>query len=69
MEEEEDLQPITSEQSTIPAAIASLLQEEDEMDIQAQPELVEMTEQPQQTAPSFQSKQHHASTTTPMFSI
>ncbi|MFZ4058862.1 MAG: Rho termination factor N-terminal domain-containing protein, partial [Ferruginibacter sp.] len=28
-EEEEDLQPITSEQSTVPAAIASLLQEED----------------------------------------
>lgn len=63
--EEEDLKPITSEQSTIPAAIASLLQEEDEMDIQAQPELAEMlaeAEQPQQSAPAFQSKhqrKHH----------
>ena len=63
--EEEDLQPITSEQSTIPAAIASLLQEEDEMDIQSQPELAEMmaeAEQPQQSAPSFQNKhsrKHH----------
>ena len=36
-EDEEDLQPITSEQSTIPAAIASLLQEEDIQ--QQQPEL------------------------------
>lgn len=36
-EDEEDLQPITSEQSTIPAAIASLLQEEDVQ--QQQPEL------------------------------
>jgi len=36
LEDEEDLQPITSEQSTIPAAIASLLQEEDEMEIQQQ---------------------------------
>ncbi len=35
-DEEEELQPITSEQSTIPAAIASLLQEEDEMEIQQQ---------------------------------
>jgi len=61
-EEEEDLQPITSEQSTIPAAIASLLQEEDEHDIQAQPELAEMMEQPQQPASSFQNKhtrKHH----------
>lgn len=63
--EEEDLKPITSEQSTIPAAIASLLQEEDEMDIQAQPELAEMlaeAEQPQQSAPAFQNKhqrKHH----------
>ncbi len=65
MEEEEDLKPITSEQSTIPAAIASLLQEEDEMDIKAQPELAEMlaeAEQPQQSAPLFQNKnprKHH----------
>ncbi len=61
-EEEEDLQPITSEQSTIPAAIASLLQEEDEHDIQAQPELSEMMEQPQQAPSSFQNKhtrKHH----------
>ena len=65
MDEEEDLKPITSEQSTIPAAIASLLQEEDEMDIKAQPELAEMlaeAEQPQQSAPLFQNKsprKHH----------
>ncbi len=39
-EEEEELLPITSEQSTIPAAIASLLQEEDELENQQkQPEL------------------------------
>ena len=37
-DDEEDLQPITSEQSTIPAAIASLLQEEDDIQ-QQQPEL------------------------------
>ncbi len=62
---EEDLQPITSEQSTIPAAIASLLQEEDEMEIQSHPEIAEMiaeAEQPQQSTPSFQNKhsrKHH----------
>jgi transcription termination factor Rho len=32
-EQEEELQPITSEQSTIPPAIASLLQEEDELEL------------------------------------
>jgi transcription termination factor Rho len=64
-EEEEDLQPITSAQSTIPAAIASLLKEEDEMEIQSHPEIAEMiaeAEQPQQSAPSFQNKhsrKHH----------
>ena len=59
-EEEEDLKPITSEQSTIPAAIASLLQEEDEHDIQAQPELAEMmNEQPQQAPSSFQNNKHN----------
>ncbi|MFT3682286.1 MAG: transcription termination factor Rho [Ferruginibacter sp.] len=34
--DEEELQPITSEHTTIPAAIASLLQEEDEADLQDQ---------------------------------
>ncbi len=60
-DEEEDLKPITSEQSTIPAAIASLLQEEDELDIQSQPELADMlaeAEQPQQSVPSFQNNKH-----------
>jgi len=57
-EEEEELQPITSAQSTIPAAIASLLQEEDEMDIQAQPELAEMLNEPPQPAATFQGAKH-----------
>ena len=39
-EDEEELQPITNEQSTIPKAIASLLQEEDEVQ-QQQPELMQ----------------------------
>lgn len=39
-EEEEELQPITSEQSTIPAAIASMLQQEDEIQMR-QPELLQ----------------------------
>ncbi len=43
-EEEEDLQPITDEQSTIPAAIAQMLQAEDEVQ---QPE-VQIEETPQQ---------------------
>lgn len=55
--EEEELQPITSEQSTIPAAIASLLQEEDEMDNQQkQPEITqfEQASNAQQSAGSRQ---------------
>ena len=55
-EEEEDLQPITSDQSTIPAAIASLLQEEDELDIQQQPEIT-LSEQPEKNQ-SFPAKQY-----------
>lgn len=46
-EDEEDLQPITAEQSTIPAAIASLLAEEDQADLQ---EVEEAFESMQQTA-------------------
>ncbi len=46
-EEEEELQPITAEQSTIPAAIASLLAEEDQADLQ---EVEEAFESMQQTA-------------------
>jgi transcription termination factor Rho len=56
-EEEEDLRPITSEQSTIPAAIASLLQEEDELDIQQQPELAQY-EQTQPASSPFPAKQY-----------
>lgn len=44
-EEEEDLQPITDEQSTIPAAIAQMLQEED-------------VQQPEVEMPAQQSKQY-----------
>ena len=47
--EEEELLPITSEQSTIPAAIASLLQEEDEADMQ-QGQDMQAFDTPQQTA-------------------
>ena len=45
VEEEEELMPITAEQSTIPAAIASLLAEEDQADLQE----VEAFESMQQT--------------------
>ncbi len=43
-EEEEDLQPITDEESTVPAAFASLLQEVDEMEVQQQQPEVASTE-------------------------
>jgi transcription termination factor Rho len=46
-EEEEELQPITDEQSTIPAAIAQMLQAEDEVQ-QQQPEVQQVEETPQQ---------------------
>jgi len=59
-EEEEELQPITSEQSTIPAAIASLLQEEDEMDNQQkQPEIAQFDQSPsnsQQPSRQYQTR-------------
>jgi transcription termination factor Rho len=60
-QEEEDLKPITSAQSTIPAAIASLLQEEDEMDSQQQQQPdIGQTDQSQQAPSSsqFQNKQY-----------
>ncbi|HMO62424.1 MAG TPA: transcription termination factor Rho [Ferruginibacter sp.] len=44
-EAEEELQPITSANTTIPAAIASLLQEEDEADLQLQEELEQVVPQ------------------------
>lgn len=55
-DDEEDLQPITSEQSTIPAAIASLLQEEDVQ--QQQPELIqnEITQQNQYPGKQYQQR-------------
>ena len=46
-EGEEELQPITDEQSTIPAAIAQMLQAEDEVQ-QQQPEVQQVEETPQQ---------------------
>jgi transcription termination factor Rho len=61
VEEEEELQPITSEQSTIPAAIAQMLQAEDG-DVQL-PETV-MEETPQQ-----QTKQYQQRTNQPNFNI
>ena len=67
-ENEEDLQPITSEQSTIPAAIASLLQEEDEMDIQQQQPEVQSSE----NAPANQypaAKQYQQRRDTQVFNI
>jgi len=55
-EEEEDLQPITSEQSTIPAAIASLLQEEDDIQ-QQQPEVQQQESSQQNQYPAKQYQQ------------
>ncbi len=52
-EEEEELQPITSEQSTIPAAIAQMLQAEDG-DVQL-PE-TQMEETPQQQTKQYQQR-------------
>ena len=55
-DDEEDLQPITNEQSTIPAAIASLLQEEDDIQ-QQQPELQNQeTNMPQYPAKQYQQR-------------
>ncbi len=56
LEDEEDLQPITSEQSTIPAAIASLLQEEDDIQ-QQQPEVQQQESSPQNQYPAKQYQQ------------
>ncbi len=56
-QEEEELQPITSEQSTIPPLIASLLQQEDEADIQ-QGQESQQFEMPQQTAQPLPKQQY-----------
>ena len=55
-DDEEELQPITNEQTTIPAAIASLLQEEDIQ--QQQPELqqTENAQQSQNTGKQYQQR-------------
>jgi transcription termination factor Rho len=53
--EEEELQPITSEQSTIPAAIAQMLQEEDVQ--QPEMELEDFEEKPQPTFNKPQKKE------------
>ena len=55
-EQEEDLQPITDEQSTIPAAIASLLHQEDDIQ-QQQPELQVADNGQQSNTPSKQYQQ------------
>ncbi len=55
-DEEEELQPITNEQSTIPAAIASLLQEEDDVQLQ-QPELQQYENNQQNQGPTKQYQQ------------
>jgi len=54
-DDEEELQPITDEQSTVPAAIASLLQEEDIQ--QQQPELQQNESSPQNQYPGKQYQQ------------
>jgi transcription termination factor Rho len=64
-EEEEDLQPITNEQSTIPAAIASLLAEEDEVQMQ-QPE-IPATEPP--AMPAFVPRQYQQRRDKDVFNI
>ncbi len=58
-QDEEELQPITSEQTTLPAAFAQLLQEED---IQ-QPEVEEPTPQTQPVRPQFKPREQ------PVFNI
>jgi transcription termination factor Rho len=55
-DEEEDLQPITDEQSTIPAAIASLLHEEDDVQ-QQQPEIQQSESSQQSNYPNKQYQQ------------
>ncbi len=54
--EEDDLQPITDEQSTIPAAIASLLHQEDDVQ-QQQPELQQNDSSQQSNYPNKQYQQ------------
>jgi len=63
-DDEEELQPITNEQSTVPAAIASLLQEEDIQ--QQQPEL-QQGESSQQN--QYPSKQYQQRRDTQVFNI
>jgi transcription termination factor Rho len=70
MEEEDDeeiLKPITSEQSTIPAAIASLLKEEDEIDIQQAEAEIQQYENEQ--TPPFQTKQYQQRRDSNVFNI
>jgi len=55
-EQEEDLQPITDEQSTIPAAIASLLHQEDDVQ-QQQPEVQQNENNQQNNYPNKQYQQ------------
>ncbi|MEQ1553101.1 MAG: transcription termination factor Rho [Ferruginibacter sp.] len=57
----EELQPITNEQSTIPAAIAQMLQQEDEQQPQEE-NIVEQT-------PQLQPKPHHKPKEQPVFNI
>jgi len=61
-EEEEEFQPITSEQSSIPAAIAQMLQEEDIQQPEVQME--DIIEKPAQGKP-----QHHRREQQPVFNI
>jgi transcription termination factor Rho len=67
-QEEEELQPITSEQSTIPPLIASLLQQEDEADIQ-QGQENQQFEIPQQTAQPLPKQQYQQRRDTNVFNI
>ena len=55
-DDEEDLQPITDEESTIPAAIASLLHEEDDVQ-QQQPEIQQSESSQQSNYPNKQYQQ------------
>ena len=63
-DDEEDLQPITNEQSTIPAAIASLLQEEDDIQ-QQQPEL----QSQESNMPQYPAKQYQQRRDNQVFNI
>ncbi|MFM6926383.1 MAG: Rho termination factor N-terminal domain-containing protein, partial [Ferruginibacter sp.] len=62
IEEEEDMQPLTDQESTIPAAIAQMLAEKDELEQEAEVDLENESSQPP-------AKQYNQSRQQPVFNI